>query len=95
MVTSNGPAAITVALNIKSSTLKSCGMLSSGEYDEQLGTIDIALQSSFAAAEFYGALRKAKGVLDLIVDLQRECTKREVDIILDLSQHPLVFFYNS
>ncbi|KAG0278930.1 hypothetical protein BGZ96_002145, partial [Linnemannia gamsii] len=42
--------------------------LAKGEFDEQLGRITIALTSSFAATEFYNAVRKAKGVLELIMD---------------------------
>ncbi|KAG0293553.1 hypothetical protein BGZ96_002660 [Linnemannia gamsii] len=43
--------------------------LANGEYDEQLGSIEIALGSSFAAAEFYDTVSKAKGVLELIIKL--------------------------
>ncbi|KAF9173558.1 hypothetical protein BGX21_004015 [Mortierella sp. AD011] len=41
--------------------------LAGGKFDEQLGRIEISLTSSFATAEFYDAVRKAKGVLDLDV----------------------------
>ncbi|KAF9352117.1 hypothetical protein BGX26_010007 [Mortierella sp. AD094] len=44
--------------------------LNGGKFDEQLGRIEITLRSSFAAAEFYDATRKAKGVLDLDVSLR-------------------------
>ncbi|CAO3572380.1 unnamed protein product [Mortierella alpina] len=43
--------------------------LARGEFDEQMGKIKISFDSSFAAAEFYDAVRKAKGVLDLDVSL--------------------------
>ncbi|KAF9320066.1 hypothetical protein BG006_002863, partial [Podila minutissima] len=44
--------------------------LQQGLFNEQLGRIEIILKSSIAAAEFYDAVRKAKGVLDLDVSLQ-------------------------
>ncbi|KAF9312585.1 hypothetical protein BG006_004327, partial [Podila minutissima] len=53
--------------------------LAQGEFDEQLGRITITLHSSFAAAEFYNAVRKAKGVLELIVDLSWECTRSDLE----------------
>ncbi|KAF9968096.1 hypothetical protein BGZ70_006758 [Mortierella alpina] len=43
--------------------------LAKGEFDEQMGKIKISFNSSFAAAEFYDAVRKAKGVLDLDVSI--------------------------
>ncbi|KAF9318990.1 hypothetical protein BG006_003068 [Podila minutissima] len=50
--------------------------LTLGEFDEQLGRIEISLKSSFATAEVYNAFREAKGVLELIIDLSWECTRR-------------------
>ncbi|KAF9952495.1 hypothetical protein BGZ70_000587 [Mortierella alpina] len=44
--------------------------LNIGTFDEQMARIEITLKSSFAAAEFYAAIHKAKGVLDLDVSLQ-------------------------
>ncbi|KAG0345781.1 hypothetical protein BG005_001115 [Podila minutissima] len=43
--------------------------LNGGEFDEQLGRIEITLESRAVAAEFYHAICKAKGVLDLDVKL--------------------------
>ncbi|KAG0333189.1 hypothetical protein BG005_005229, partial [Podila minutissima] len=53
--------------------------LGQGEFDEQLGRITITLKSSFAAAEFYNAVRKAKGVLELIINLSWECTRSDLE----------------
>ncbi|OAQ22151.1 hypothetical protein K457DRAFT_1888919 [Linnemannia elongata AG-77] len=53
--------------------------LAQGEFDEQLGRIEIVLESTFAAAEFYNAVSKAKGVLELIVDLNWECTRNDLE----------------
>ncbi|KAG0040835.1 hypothetical protein BGZ83_002420, partial [Gryganskiella cystojenkinii] len=44
--------------------------LNSGMFDEQMARVQITLKSSFAAAEFYAALYRAKGILDLDVSLQ-------------------------
>ncbi|KAF9092942.1 hypothetical protein BGX27_001694 [Mortierella sp. AM989] len=44
--------------------------LAKGMFDEQMGRIKISLKSSFAAAEFYNAVRRAKGVLELDVSLR-------------------------
>ncbi|KAF9335399.1 hypothetical protein BG006_000186 [Podila minutissima] len=55
--------------------------LAQGEFDEQLGRITITLKSSFAATEFYDAVRKAKGVLELIVDLSWECTSSDLEAL--------------
>jgi len=43
-----------------------------------IGKVDIALQSSVAAGEVYDGLRKAEGVLELIVDLNRDCAWRDL-----------------
>ncbi|KAF9271089.1 hypothetical protein BGZ88_006859, partial [Linnemannia elongata] len=57
--------------------------LAQGEFDEQLGKITITLRSSFAAAEFYSAVIKAKGVLELIVELRWECTRSDIEALHD------------
>ncbi|KAF9176831.1 hypothetical protein BGZ50_009617 [Haplosporangium sp. Z 11] len=57
--------------------------LAQGEFDEQLGRITITLTSSFAAAEFYKAISKAKGVLELIVDLRWECNRSDLEELED------------
>ncbi|KAG0043724.1 hypothetical protein BGZ90_009000, partial [Linnemannia elongata] len=57
--------------------------LAQGEFDEQLGKITITLRSSSAAAEFYSAAIKAKGVLELIVELRWECTRSDVEALHD------------
>ncbi|KAI8603126.1 hypothetical protein EDD21DRAFT_370010 [Dissophora ornata] len=43
--------------------------LAIGKFDEQLGRVEITLRSSFAAVEFYDAISKAKGVLNLCIEL--------------------------
>ncbi|KAF9345503.1 hypothetical protein BGX26_003050 [Mortierella sp. AD094] len=43
--------------------------LAQGEFDEQLGRIEVDLTSSFAADQLYSAISKARGVLDLHVRL--------------------------
>ncbi|KAF9325930.1 hypothetical protein BG006_010611, partial [Podila minutissima] len=55
--------------------------LAQGEFDEQLGRIEITLKSSFAAAEFYDAIRQAKGVLELIIDLSWECMRSDLEAL--------------
>ncbi|KAF9274072.1 hypothetical protein BGZ88_003297 [Linnemannia elongata] len=57
--------------------------LGRGEFDEQLGRIEIVLESRFAAAEFYSAVSKAKGVLELIVELRWECSRRDLEALHD------------
>ncbi|KAF9124610.1 hypothetical protein BG015_005054, partial [Linnemannia schmuckeri] len=57
--------------------------LAQGEFDEQLGRIEIVLRSRSTAAEFYNVFRKAKGVLELIVDLRWECTRRDLEELQD------------
>lgn len=44
--------------------------LAGGEFDEQLGMIEIVLHSSLAAAEFYDAMSNAKGILHLHVSMR-------------------------
>ncbi|KAF9944967.1 hypothetical protein BGZ70_004168, partial [Mortierella alpina] len=53
--------------------------LARGEFDEQLGRITITLTSSLEAAEFYTAVSKAKGVLEVDISLKWECTKSDLD----------------
>ncbi|KAF8933520.1 hypothetical protein BGZ47_010838 [Haplosporangium gracile] len=53
--------------------------LANGEYDEQLGRIEIVLRSSFAAAEFYNTVSKANGVLELTMDWNWECTRSDLE----------------
>ncbi|KAG9061059.1 hypothetical protein KI688_007688 [Linnemannia hyalina] len=57
--------------------------LAEGELYEQLGRVEIVLTSKFAAAEFYNALSKAKGVLELIMDLSWDCTRSDLDELED------------
>ncbi|GJJ70243.1 hypothetical protein EMPS_02592 [Entomortierella parvispora] len=64
--------------------------LAGGTFDEQLGIIDIALNSSFAANEFYAALRKGKGVLELILCLKWDCTRKDVEALQDALKSSLV-----
>ncbi|KAF9536368.1 hypothetical protein EC957_011235, partial [Mortierella hygrophila] len=53
--------------------------LARGEFDEQLGRVEIVLRSRFAAAEFYKAVSKAKGILELIMDWDWECTRSDLE----------------
>ncbi|KAF9993363.1 hypothetical protein BGZ79_001988, partial [Entomortierella chlamydospora] len=53
--------------------------LAQGEFDEQMGKITITLTSSIAAAEFYSAISKAKGVLELALSLSWECTTSDLE----------------
>ena len=55
--------------------------LAGGTFDEQRGKVDIALKSSFAANEFYDALRKFNGVLELIIDLNWDFASRDIDAL--------------
>ncbi|KAF9273329.1 hypothetical protein BGZ74_004832 [Mortierella antarctica] len=55
--------------------------LARGEFDEQLGRITITLKSSFAAAEFYDAICKARGVLELIIDLSWESIRSDLEAL--------------
>ncbi|KAF8925261.1 hypothetical protein BGZ47_003403, partial [Haplosporangium gracile] len=57
--------------------------LAQGEFDEQLGKITITLRSSFAAAEFYSAVIKAKGVLELVAELRWECARNDLEALHD------------
>ncbi|KAI8597524.1 hypothetical protein EDD21DRAFT_407542 [Dissophora ornata] len=54
--------------------------LAGGVFDEQLGGIKVALKSSFAAAEFYEAIGKAKaGVYDLDITFDWDCSKTDLE----------------
>ncbi|KAK3819060.1 MAG: hypothetical protein J3R72DRAFT_529307 [Linnemannia gamsii] len=57
--------------------------LAQGVFDEQLGKVKITLRSSFAATEFYSAIIKAKGVLELIVELRWECSRSDLEALHD------------
>ncbi|KFH68943.1 hypothetical protein, variant [Podila verticillata NRRL 6337] len=59
--------------------LRNIVKLARGEFDEQLGRIEIVLESRFAATEFYNAVSKAKSVLELIVDWSWECTWSDLE----------------
>ncbi|KAF9978507.1 hypothetical protein BGZ75_009981, partial [Mortierella antarctica] len=54
-----------------------------GVFDEQMGKITIVLRSSIAAAEFYSAVIRAKGVLELIVELRWECARSDLEALHD------------
>ncbi|KAI8594795.1 hypothetical protein EDD21DRAFT_426610 [Dissophora ornata] len=54
--------------------------LAGGLFDEQLGRIEVTLRSSFAAAEFYDALSKAKaGVYDLDITFGWDCSRTDLE----------------
>ncbi|KAF9952974.1 hypothetical protein BGZ72_005788 [Mortierella alpina] len=55
--------------------------LAKGEFDEQLGKITITLRSSIEAIEFYTAVSKAKGVLELDITLRGECDRSDLDAL--------------
>ncbi|KAF9538055.1 hypothetical protein EC957_007269 [Mortierella hygrophila] len=57
--------------------------LARGEFDEQLGRVEIVLTSRFAAAEFYNAVSKAKGVVELTMDWDYECTRNDLEELED------------
>ncbi|KAG0271984.1 hypothetical protein BGZ95_000143, partial [Linnemannia exigua] len=59
--------------------LRDVVQLARGEFDEQLGRIEIVLGSKFAAAEFYNAVNKARGVLELAMDWNWECTGSDLE----------------
>ncbi|KAG0043357.1 hypothetical protein BGZ83_011487, partial [Gryganskiella cystojenkinii] len=71
------------AINTKEHNMKLRDMvnLTGGKFDEQLGRIKIALTNSFDAAEFYHALHRAKGVVELIVQLGWGCAKSDLDAL--------------
>ncbi|KAI8594316.1 hypothetical protein EDD21DRAFT_449466, partial [Dissophora ornata] len=54
--------------------------LAGGVFDEQLGRIEVTIKSSFAAAEFYDALCKAKaGVHDLDITFGWDCYRTDLE----------------
>ncbi|KAF9199983.1 hypothetical protein BGZ49_009821, partial [Haplosporangium sp. Z 27] len=55
--------------------------LGKGTFDEQLGRVEITLKSSTAADEFYGTIHKAKGVLELAIDLDWEFTGSDLEAL--------------
>ncbi|KAG0051211.1 hypothetical protein BGZ83_003996 [Gryganskiella cystojenkinii] len=57
--------------------------LQRGQFDEQLGRITITLKSSFAATEFFNAFNKARGVVELAVDLTNECSRNDLEGLED------------
>ncbi|KAG9064010.1 hypothetical protein KI688_004124 [Linnemannia hyalina] len=57
--------------------------LARGEFDEQLGRVEIVLTSRFAAAEFYNAVSKAKGVVEVIMDWDYECARSDLEELED------------
>ncbi|KAI8604594.1 hypothetical protein EDD21DRAFT_411928 [Dissophora ornata] len=60
--------------------LRDVVMLAQGVFDEQLGSIKVTLKSSFAAAEFYEALSKAKaGVCDLDITFNWDCSRSDLE----------------
>ncbi|KAG0041713.1 hypothetical protein BGZ83_001406, partial [Gryganskiella cystojenkinii] len=52
--------------------------LAQGDFDEQLGKVTITLASKRAASEFYSSLSKAKGILELDVEVRDECSRSEL-----------------
>ncbi|CAO3568867.1 unnamed protein product [Mortierella alpina] len=72
--------------------LREVVMLHQGEFDEQLGRITLDLRSSSAATEFFDALRKAKGVLKLIVSLGEECTRSDLHGLKNALRKSRMFF---
>ncbi|KAF9901745.1 hypothetical protein EC991_005754 [Linnemannia zychae] len=59
--------------------LRDVVQLARGDFDEQLGRIEIVLTSKFAATEFYSAINRAKGVLELDIVLDWECAGRDLE----------------
>ncbi|KAF9944132.1 hypothetical protein BGZ72_002772, partial [Mortierella alpina] len=55
--------------------------LARGQFDEQLGKITITLTSSIEAANFYTAVSKAKGVLELDISSNWECDKSDLEAL--------------
>ncbi|KAI8599884.1 hypothetical protein EDD21DRAFT_432081 [Dissophora ornata] len=54
--------------------------LAGGVFDEHLGSVKVTLKSSFAAAEFYEAINKAKvGVYDLDITFYWDCSKTDLE----------------
>ncbi|KAI8597523.1 hypothetical protein EDD21DRAFT_446956 [Dissophora ornata] len=60
--------------------LRALVKLAGGVFDEQLGRIKVTLKSSFAAAEFYDAISKAKaGIYELDVTFGWDCSKTDLE----------------
>ncbi|KAI8598054.1 hypothetical protein EDD21DRAFT_407131 [Dissophora ornata] len=56
--------------------------LARGVFDEQLGSLKVTLKSSFAAAELYEAIRKAKaGVYDLDITFDWDCSSTDLEAL--------------
>jgi len=55
--------------------------IAGGTFDEQLGKVEIALQSSLSAQQFYDALRRVKGVVELTLDMSWDCAKKDMDAL--------------
>ncbi|KAF9898445.1 hypothetical protein EC991_011257, partial [Linnemannia zychae] len=73
--------------------LRDMVQLARGEFDEQLGRIKIVLTSKFAATDFYSAVDKAKGVLELDIAFDWECEEsdlRELEKGLEKSRIPIL-----
>ncbi|KAG0334005.1 hypothetical protein BG000_008716 [Podila horticola] len=70
-------------LEMHTQKLRDMVKLAKGEFDEQLGRVTITLKSSFTAAEFYNAVIKAKGVLELVIYLSWECTRSDLQVLED------------
>lgn len=64
--------------------------VSGGLLDEQLGKIEIALNSSSTATELYGAFSKGKRVYELNVDLKWEFVKKDIEALHDAIKGSLV-----
>ncbi|KAG0060290.1 hypothetical protein BGZ89_012384 [Linnemannia elongata] len=55
--------------------------LAHGKFDEQLGRVEIVLNSKFMATEFYDAVTKAKGAIELIVIMDWGCTRNDLEAL--------------
>ncbi|KAF9561018.1 hypothetical protein EC968_005942 [Mortierella alpina] len=64
-------------------TLDNVVSLEQGKFDEYLGKITITLRSRFVAAEFYGVVSAAKGIVEIIVELGWECYRRDLEELHD------------
>ncbi|KAG0042908.1 hypothetical protein BGZ83_012047, partial [Gryganskiella cystojenkinii] len=65
--------------NAHTQKLREVVKLGRGTFDDQMGRIEITLESSFAATEFYNCIHKAKGVLELILKLKGDCSRNDLD----------------
>ncbi|KAG0056131.1 hypothetical protein BGZ83_006226 [Gryganskiella cystojenkinii] len=57
--------------------------LAGGKFDEQLGAVEITLQSSIAATEFFNAFTKARGIIELEVGFGSDCTRSDLKKLKD------------